>query len=108
MRRGEVWWAELPEPVGRRPVVLVSRDEAYLVRESVTVAEVASRVRGIRSEVPLGKSEGLSRSSVVNADNLQTLRKSRLVSRVGALSVQKTKALDAALAYALKLRLSDD
>ena len=37
MRRGEVWWADLPVPVGRRPVVLLSRNEAYAVRELVTV-----------------------------------------------------------------------
>ena len=108
MRRGEVWWAELPEPAGRRPVVLVSRDEAYLVRESVTVAEVTTRARGIRSEVSLGKSEGLPRNSVVNTDNLQTLRKSRLLSRAGWLGPQKVKALDRALAYALKLPLADE
>jgi mRNA interferase MazF len=29
MKRGEVWWATLPEPVGRRPVVLLSRNAAY-------------------------------------------------------------------------------
>ena len=31
MRRGEVWWADLPAPAGRRPVVLLSRNEAYAV-----------------------------------------------------------------------------
>ena len=48
MKRGDVWWAQLPRPAGRRPVVLVSRDEAYHVRElvivvSVTTNDVASR-----------------------------------------------------------------
>ena len=38
MKRGEVWWANLPKPVGRRPVVLLSRNAAYAVRASVTVA----------------------------------------------------------------------
>ena len=54
MQRGEVWWAELPSPIGRRPVVLLSRDEAYAVRNAVTVAEVTSTVRGIPVEVELG------------------------------------------------------
>jgi hypothetical protein len=40
MRRGEVWWAQLPSPAGRRPVVLLSRDTAYRVRSAVTVAPV--------------------------------------------------------------------
>jgi len=44
MRRGEVWWAEQPEPIGRRPVVLLSRDEAYKVRNAVTVAQVTTTI----------------------------------------------------------------
>ena len=45
MKRGEVWWANLPQPLGRRPVVLLSRDEAYSIRNAVTVAEVTRRIR---------------------------------------------------------------
>jgi len=47
MRRGEIWWAELSLPIGRRPVLLLSRDEAYAVRNAVTVAKVTSTIRGI-------------------------------------------------------------
>ena len=103
MRRGELWWAELPLPAGRRPVALVSRNEAYLVRASVTVVEVTTRIRGIRSEVNVGKREGLRQPSVVNADNLQTIRKQRLIERIGALTGDKLARLDAALAYSLQL-----
>lgn len=38
MRRGEVWWADLPAPVGRRPVLLLSRDRAYAVRNAIKFA----------------------------------------------------------------------
>ena len=55
MRRGEIWWAELTRATGRRPVLLLSRDEAYAVRELVTVAPVTTRMRHIPSEVPLGR-----------------------------------------------------
>jgi mRNA-degrading endonuclease toxin of MazEF toxin-antitoxin module len=34
MKRGEVWWANLAKPVGRRPVVLLSRNAAYPIRAS--------------------------------------------------------------------------
>ena len=47
MRRGEAWWADLPAPVGRRPVVLISRNEAYAVRSFVVVAEVTTKIRNI-------------------------------------------------------------
>jgi len=42
MRRGDVWWAELPAPSGRRPVVLLTRNEAYAFRELVTVAPLTT------------------------------------------------------------------
>jgi mRNA interferase MazF len=62
MQRGEVWWAKLPSPIGRRPVVLLSRDEAYAVRNAVTVAEVTSTVRGIPVEVELGPEDVFQRN----------------------------------------------
>ncbi len=101
MRRGDIYWAKLPEPSGKRPVLLVSRDQAYAVREKITVAEVSRTVRGISSEVPLGASEGLPQRCVVNADNLVTLPKTWLDKRVGALSRQKLQALDRALCFSL-------
>ncbi|MCL0048232.1 type II toxin-antitoxin system PemK/MazF family toxin, partial [Dehalococcoidia bacterium] len=66
MRRGEIWWAELTPPAGRRPVLLLSRNEAYAVRELVTVAPVTTRMRHIPSEVPLGSEDGLPKPCVVN------------------------------------------
>src|SRR5947199_10761165 len=66
MRRGEVWWADLPPPAGRRPVVLLSRNEAYAVRQLVIVAPITTRVRRIPTEVPLGPEEGLPKASAVN------------------------------------------
>jgi mRNA interferase MazF len=103
MRRGEVWWARLPEPTGRRPVVLVSRDSAYAVRASVTVVEVSTTVRGIASEVPLGKRDGLPKPCVANTDSLVTIPKSWLDERIGALGAEKSAALDTALRFSLAL-----
>jgi len=42
MRRGEVWWTEQLEPIGSRPVLLLSRDEAYDVRNAVTIAQITT------------------------------------------------------------------
>ncbi|MDQ6713947.1 MAG: type II toxin-antitoxin system PemK/MazF family toxin [Candidatus Dormibacteraeota bacterium] len=61
VKPGEIWWAELPRPAGRRPVILLSRDEAYEVRRLVTVAPVTTRVRGIPVEVPLSPKDGIPR-----------------------------------------------
>lgn len=104
MKRGELWWARLPDPSGRRPVVLVSRDSAYAVRSSVTVAEVSTTVRGIASEVALSKRDGLPRGCAINADNLATIPKTWLESRIAALRPEKMQELDAALGFSLGLR----
>jgi mRNA interferase MazF len=103
MRRGEVWWARLPTPAGRRPVVLVSRDSSYAVRASITVVEVSTTVRGIPSEVPLGKRDGLPKRCVANADSLVTIPKMWLDERVALLAPEKVEALDGALRFSLGL-----
>ena len=103
MRRGEVWWAELALPAGRRPVLLLSRNEAYAVRELVTVAPVTTRMRHIPSEVPLGLEDGLPRPCVVNLDTITTIAKRSLQERLVALSPEKLKAVEVALHFALGL-----
>lgn len=103
MRRGEVWWAALPKPAGRRPVVLLSRDEAYAVRALVTVVPVTTRKRDIPVEVPLGREEGLPRSCVANADTIATIPKAALVGYAGVLAPDKLAALEAAVRFALGL-----
>jgi mRNA interferase MazF len=103
MQRGEVWWAELPLPLGRRPVVLLSRDEAYSVRNAVTVAEVTSTIRGIPVEVELGPEEGLPKKCVVNLDTTVTIRKDLLIERIVLLRGEKIDRIDSAIKFALSL-----
>ncbi len=103
MRRGELWWARMPLPAGRRPVALVSRDAAYAVRASVSVVEISTTIRGIAAEVPLGRKDGLPRKCVANADNIVTIPKRWLESCIASLSAEKTLALDAALRFSLGL-----
>ncbi len=103
MRRGEVWWAYLPPPAGRRPVVLLSRNEAYAVRQLVIVAPVTTRIRRIPTEVSLGKSEGLSKSCVANLDVVTTVPKAALRDHIGTLEPGKLVAIDRALKFAVGL-----
>ena len=104
MRRGDVWWAELPAPVGRRPVVLLSRNEAYAVRELVTVAPVTTRIRRIPTEVELGRAEGLPRRCVANLDTVTTIPKRSLAAQLGTLPPARLAAVEAALRFALGSR----
>jgi len=95
-----VWWAEVDK---RRPVVLLSRDEAYAVRALVIVAPATTLVRGHAVEVKVGRREGLPRSCVINCDWLITLPKADLLERAGTLSGARLSQLDDALRFALGL-----
>ncbi len=101
MKRGEIWWADLDPPAGERPVALLSRDDAYLVRSLVTIASVTTRIRDIPSEVPLSQEESLPRSCVINLDVITTIPKSCLHSRVTALKPDKLQEVEAAMRFAL-------
>ena len=103
MKRGEVWWADLPLPTGHRPVVLISRDEAYSHRELVTVAPVSRRIRRIPAEVPLGPEDGMPLVCAVNLDSMATVPRVSLQRQITGLSDNKLRAVDAAIHFALGL-----
>ena len=103
MRRGEVWWTDLAPPTGHRPVVLISRDEAYSYRELVTIAPVSRRIRHIPAEVTLGPEDGLPQGCAVNLDSLTTIPMSELTRQIANLSDDKIRAVDAAIHFALGL-----
>ena len=105
MRRGEIWWAELPLPIGRRPTLLLSRDSAYKVRTSVTVAMVTRTIRDIPVEVLLGPEDGMPAECAVNLDNILTIPKSRLRQRITTLPSTKMTAVAKAIIFALDLRI---
>jgi mRNA interferase MazF len=102
VRRGEVWWAEFAE-LGNHPVVLCSRDGSYERRRRATVALITSTIRGLPVEVAIGTANGLEHDSVINVDDLATIRLGQLVERCGELDEEQISALDAALRYALDL-----
>jgi mRNA interferase MazF len=85
-------------------VILLSRDEAYEVRQLVTVAPVTTRVRGIPVEIPLGPKDGMPRECVVNLDTVTTIPKDALRERLAVLSRSKIAAVEGALRFALGLQ----
>lgn len=103
MRRGEVWWAEQPEPIGRRPVLLLSRDEAYDARNAVTIAQITTTIRNIPVEVLLDEKDGLPQKCVVNLDTIATVRKAILNKRICSLDSEKIEQIDKAIKFALSL-----
>jgi mRNA interferase MazF len=103
LRRSEVWWADLAPPAGTRPVLLLSRDRAYAVRDFVTIAPISRTIRGIDSEVVLDASDGMRERCSVNLDDIQTVSKTRFRNYETTLSVAKMADVNAAIKFALGL-----
>ena len=84
---------------------VLTRDSAIAVLHTVTCAPITRTMRGIRSEVEVGSSEGLPEASVVSCDNVITVPQADLdAEAVGRLDGVKRADLDRALRYALDIR----
>ena len=103
MKRGEVWWADLPDPIGARPVVVLTRDIVLPNIGSIVVVLVTRTVRNIPTEVPLDHRQGLPSRSVANFDNLLTGPRERLTRPMGACDAAKIQELNQAIKIALGL-----
>jgi mRNA interferase MazF len=103
--RGDVLWADLGPPAGRRPVCVLTRDAAIEVLSALTCAPITRTIRGIRSEVEVGPAEGLPEPSVISCDNLITVPVIVLdAPPVGRLDLDARVRLDRALRYALDIQ----
>ena len=99
--RGELWWCELPE-VGRRPVVLLSRDAAIPRLGRTLVGPCTTTIRGLPSEVRLEPGEDpIPLTSAVNLDSVESVSLGTLVERIGRLSDDRMRQVCAALDIAV-------
>lgn len=112
MRRGEVWWADLPEPSGpepgfRRPVVVVQSNDFNRSRIGTVIAAAVTgnvRLQRMPGNILVSKgSAGLPRDSVVNVSQLVTIDRRRLLERVGSLSASQLRDLNDGLRLVLAL-----
>ena len=101
MKRGEIWWAELPPPVGNRPVIILTRDAVLENIGSVVVALVTRTIRRLPTEVLLGRRQGLPVPCVANLDNILTVPRHRLTRLMGAGDAGKIEELNQAIKTAL-------
>jgi mRNA interferase MazF len=99
--RGEVWWCELPD-IGRRPVVVLSRNPAIPRLRRALVAPCTTTVRGLPSEVLLEpEADPVPRRSAVNLDSVESVPIGVLVDRLGRLSDERMRQVCAALSVAV-------
>lgn len=101
MKQFEIWWASLPEPVGRRPILLLGRSSAIPYLGRVLAAEVTTTIRAIPQEVTLGRREGLPQRSVVNLDAIRTVPVTSLTSRIGTIAFSRHVEVKRALGHVL-------
>ncbi|MCU7833838.1 MAG: type II toxin-antitoxin system PemK/MazF family toxin [gamma proteobacterium symbiont of Taylorina sp.] len=112
MKKGDIWWASLDEPIGsepgyRRPVIIISSDDFNRSQiRTVIVAIITSTLR--LADAPGNfklskKSTGIGRDSVVNISQLMTLDKSFLTERIGKLSSKQFNFLDESIKLVLNL-----
>jgi mRNA interferase MazF len=100
-RRGELWWCEPPE-IGRRPVVVLSRDAAIPRLRRALVAPCTTTIRGLPSEVMLEPgNDPIGRRSAVNLDSVESVSIAVLVERLGTLSAARLREICAALEVAV-------
>jgi mRNA interferase MazF len=90
--------------MGRWPVLLLSRDEAYQVREYIIVSPLTNRRRNLPTEVRLGPDDGLPQESVANLDVIITMPKRQIRELVTGLSPQKIRDVEAAVHFALGMQ----
>jgi mRNA interferase MazF len=112
MKRGEVWWARLPDPAGsgpgyRGPVLVVQANTFNASRIATVIVAVITSNLGLGDapgNVRIAKGDcGLSRASVVNVSQLITLDRSILAERVGTLPGAAFDRVDAGLRLVLAL-----
>ena len=99
--RGEVWWCEIPE-IGRRPVVVLSRDAVTPRHRRALIAPCTTTIRGLASEVGLEPGEDpVPRPCVVNMDSVASVSVAILVERLGRLADARMRQICGALAVAV-------
>ncbi len=99
--RGELWWCELAD-VGRRPVVVLSRNAVIPRHRRALIAPCTTTVRGLVSEVLLEPGDDpVPQRSAVNLDSVESVSLGVLTVRMGRLSDERMRQVCAALAVAV-------
>jgi mRNA interferase MazF len=116
VKRGEIWWTDLPEPIGsgpgfRRPVLVVQDDEFNQSRiNTVVIAAITSNLNLAKAKGNVGISpnqSGLEKNSVINVSSLLAIDKKFFQEYVGILSEAKMEKVDKGLRLVLSLDRSN-
>jgi mRNA interferase MazF len=101
MNRGDVCCYTFNPPHKKRPVLVLTRESAISVLNSVTVAPITSTIRSIPTELLLTEQDGVPHTCAANFDSLQTVPKSNIGDRITRLTSRRMKEAAAAASFAL-------
>lgn len=101
MNRGDVRWYTFKAPDKRRPVLILTRNSAIAVLNSVTIAPITSTIRSIPTEIVLTEEDGMPSTCAANFDNIQTVPKSNIGDLVARLTARRLKEAALAVSFAL-------
>lgn len=101
MNRGDICWYTFKTPDKKRPVLIMTRESAIPVLNSVTIAPITSTIRSIPTELVLTEEDGLPATCAANFDNLQTVPKGNIGDRITRLTARRMKEAAAAVSFAL-------
>ena len=102
-RQGDVWWASLPHPFGRHPVVVLTRTGAIPRLTRITIAPLTRTIHMIQSEVVLSPEDGVATVCAVSVDNIQTIGKGLLDKRMTRLDAGTMSEVFTAIRFAFDM-----
>lgn len=98
--RGEIWWYE-PQHENRRPYVILTRLEACAVLNQVIAIPLTRTVRGIPTEVGLGRADGLPSECVAALDNMTLIRPALCTEKITTLDDRRMQEICTAMGHAV-------
>ena len=103
MNRGDIWQIDLGGKAGKRPVVILTRQNVLEYLNKVIVVEVTTKGKGYPTEVFIGQKANLPKQSFVQSDKIHTVAKHRLVKYIGTLDAGTMREVSKKVVLALEL-----
>lgn len=103
MNRGDIWTVDLGGKAGKRPVLIITRQNVLAFLNKVSIAEITTKGKGYPTEIFVGQKANLPKSSFVQADNIHTIPKQKLTKYIGTLDPQTMQEVSKKIILALGL-----